>query len=396
MKSLNEAFEKLQKYIEQEKYKGWDPYDALSSPLFKLPFFNSNKFIRFGAQQFVKRSPFNLRQLLRIPKGYNPVTLGLMLQGYCYLMNNEQLKIKNLELESKINFLVNELERLQSKVYSGACWGYDFDWEARYAKIAAYQPTVVATGIITNALYICYSITGNEKAKELLVSAAKFVLNDLNRTYILQPTTDHPLPTAPFSFSYSPFDKQCVFNASMKGSRLLSQVYSITKEESLINEAKNAVEFVIKEQNPDGSWYYSKAVSGKWVDNYHTGYVLDCLDEYQNNSNDKKYNEYIKNGFNYYLKNFFESDGAPKFYNNKKYPIDCTAAAQSILTLTRFGNEEIADKVAEYMINNMQNDHGYFYFRGYDSKTEKTSFMRWSNAWMFTALAKLVSGKHQL
>ena len=35
-----------------------------------------------GAQQVVKNFPFNLRSVLAVPKGYNPVTLGLCLQAY--------------------------------------------------------------------------------------------------------------------------------------------------------------------------------------------------------------------------------------------------------------------------------------------------------------------------
>jgi len=386
---ITESLDKLQLYIENENYRGWDPYDALSSPLFKLPFFKSNKFIRFASQQAVKRSPVNLRPLLRIPKGYNPVTIGLVLQGYCYQIENSKFKTQNSKINSKINLLVDELERLQSKGYSGTCWGYDFDWEARHAKIPAYQPTVVATGFITNALFICYSITGNEKAKELLISSANFVLNDLKRTYSKDYDTS-AIKYKPFCFSYSPFDKQVVFNASMKGARLLSQVYSITKDKATIESAKKAVEFVTIEQNKNGSWYYSKAESGKYIDNYHTGYVLDCLDEYRKHSGDNSFDENINLGYEYFLKSFIEFNGEPKFYNNKKHPIDCTAAAQTILTLIRFDNKELAIKVAEYMINDMQDKRGYFYFRDYGNKKDKTSFMRWSNAWMFAVLSKLI------
>ena len=47
----------LEGYIEDQCYKGYDPYDALKSPLFSKPFFNSNKMTRFIIQQIVKRSP---------------------------------------------------------------------------------------------------------------------------------------------------------------------------------------------------------------------------------------------------------------------------------------------------------------------------------------------------
>ena len=385
MELINKSFEILKDYIETEAYCGWDPYDALSSPLFRIPLLKSNKKLRFTAQQFIKRVPFNLRNMLAIPKGYNPVTLGLVLQGYSLLYEKENNPVEKEVLIKKIIFLVSELEKLQSRNFSGSCWGYDFDWEARHASIAAFQPTIVATGFITNALYTCYSITKNQKAKDLLVSSSEFILNDLTRTYSSTRKNS-------YCFSYSPFDNQVVFNASMKGARLLSQVYTVTNNTKLIEEAKRAVDFVIERQNEDGSWFYSLAQSGKYIDNYHTGYVLDCLDEYRIKSQDPSYDNNIKKGFEYYLNNFIE-DGAPKFYNDKKYPIDCTSAAQSILTLIRFGNYGTAVKVAEYMINTMQNKNGYFYFRKYKNRIVKTSFMRWSNSWMFLALAKILIGK---
>lgn len=385
MNKIFNSLQLLQKYIEQENYRGWDPYDALSSPLFKLPFFKSNKLIRFGAQQLVKRFPFNLRPILLIPKGFNPVTLGLMLQGYTVIYESEKKISRKDETLKRIDYLLGQLERVQSKGFSGTCWGYDFDWEARHTKILAFKPTVVATGFITNALYICHSITGNEKAKEMLKSSTQFVLKDLNRIY---DSGNNKL----FCFSYSPFDTQVVFNASMKGARILTQVYSITREKGLLEEAKNAIEFVVNKQNENGSWYYSMAKSGKFIDNYHTGYILDCLDEYRIHSKDSSYDENIRTGFEYYLTNFMEK-GIPKFYNNKTYPIDCTSAAQSILTLTRFGRRDRALEVADFMINNMQNKDGYFYFRNYGSKINKTSFMRWSNAWMFAALSRLLVDK---
>ena len=31
--------------------------------------------------------------------------------------------------------------------------------------------------------------------------------------------------------------------------------------------------------------------NGNWVDNYHTGYILDCLYEYQTLSNDHSFND---------------------------------------------------------------------------------------------------------
>ncbi len=116
---------------------------------------------------------------------------------------------------------------------------------------------------------------------------------------------------------------------------------------------------------------------------------MDCLDEYQKLTNDYDYSANIKKGYQFYRESFIEPNGAPKFYHNKKYPIDCTAAAQTILTTIRFGDVEIAKKVAEFICETMQKPNGSFKFRKFKKYIITTSFMRWSDAWMFAALAYL-------
>lgn len=369
---------KLKKYIEKENYRGYDPYDGLTSPLFKLPFLRANKLLRFLFQQFVKRCPINIRPILFIPKGYNPVTLGLCIQSYSRLCvvfpenRGEYLK--------KIDFLISELEKLIPEGYSGACWGYDFDWAARYSNIPAYQPTVVATGIITNALFLSYQMSGNQRALKLCISASEFILKDLNRTYELDN----------FCFSYSPFDKQVVFNASMKGARLLAQVYSVTHNIVLKQEATKAVSFVMKYQENSGAWVYAVSKVGTWIDNYHTGYIIDCLDDYIKYTEDYSFEINLRRGYQFYLDNFFKENKIPQFYDKKVFPIDCTAAGQSLLTLTRFNNVKLAENIACWMTKNMQHRTGYFYFRKLKYYTIKQSFMRWSNAWMLAGLSELL------
>lgn len=403
---INNSLQKLLQYIEYHNYKGYDPYDALKSPLFRLPLLRSDKKIRFAAQQIVKRFPFNIRPLLAVPKGYNPVTLGLCIQGYS-LMAQGALVLRSLNeggghraqgvkdnafkpyienpgqfdsYSQKVNYLISELKRLISQGYHGACWGYDFPWEARYASISAHQPNIVATGIIANGLFIAYKVSGNRECAELIKSSALFVLNDLNRTY----SGDE------FVFSYSPFDKQQVLNASMKAARILAQAYSVSGDEKFREEAAKAAGFVASRQRSDGSWPYSLASTGGWTDNYHTGYVLECMDEYVRLCNDYRFEDIVRRGSSFYRESFITDEGKPLFYSGKDWPVDCTAAAQSIITLCRFGDVELARKVALYTISNMQSPEGGFYFRKYRYATNKTIFMRWSNAWMLAALARLM------
>lgn len=364
---------KLENYILSENYKGYDPYDVLNSPIFKLPILRSNKSVRFGFQQIFRRIPINLRLLLGIKKSVNPVTLGLCIQAYSYL-----LKIfpeKHDYYISEINKLLDWLMELSSRKYNSYCWGYNFDWEARYARIGAFTPTVVATGIITNGLYEYYKIIMDKRIEDVIISSANFVLNDLNRTY----------EGENFCFSYSPNDNQLVYNATMKGARLLAQTYSITNNKRYLEEAEKTVKFVVNNQNPDGSWYYSKGDARKWVDNFHTAYILDCLKSFIIHSKYDIYNSHLQNGLNYYLKNLFTAEYYPKYYNVSFFPIDSTEVAQAVITLSNFDLIDEATSVLGFGIEKL------FYRKSFKYQIRKfytinIPYMRWSTAYWFCSL----------
>lgn len=95
-----ESFLCLKKYCEEEKYRGWDPYDGLNSQVFQaLPFLKNSAICRLVVIQSFKRSPINLRRIACVPKEYNAKGIGLFLQGYCNLL---KLVHQNPDLESKI------------------------------------------------------------------------------------------------------------------------------------------------------------------------------------------------------------------------------------------------------------------------------------------------------
>ena len=377
--TIKSSILKLENHMRAGSYRGYDPYDGLTSPLFGLPYFQTITWIRFVSQQIVKRSPVNIRPALAIKAGYNPVTLGLALHAISNLLT--VLPERKAELQGEGDRLVSEIERVSSKGFSGYCWGYDFPWQARYASFPAHYPTVVATGIVTNGLFSYYETFGSARAFDMCRSAAKFVLNDLQRTY----------DRNTFCFSYSPNDSQIVFNATLKGARLLSQVFSVTKELPLAEEAGKTVRYVVNNQRPDGSWAYSSGDARTWVDNFHTGYVLDCLDEYIQRTGNREFRPALEKGLEFYVKNLFQDGVIPKYYSHRLYPIDSSAAAQSILTLARFGKLEQAENVALWYIRNMQSTEGYFFYRKGRFLTNRISYMRWSNAWMYAALAYLLS-----
>lgn len=381
----------LKSYCESEHFKGWDPYDGLNSKLFQaIPFLKHSAICRLIVIQGFKRCPVNLRPLALVPKEYNAKGIGLFLQGYCNLY---KVVCKNPELETdlgsksillkQIHELANLLISLQSKGYSGACWGYNFDWQARRLFLfPKHTPTIVATNFCATALIDAYEVTQNQLYLDVALSSAHFILNDLHRTDYKDG----------FIFSYSPLKgNDTVFNASLLGSKLLAYCYKYTGNESYKEASQASVSACCHGQRKDGGWIYGMLPVQSWIDSFHTGYNLDGLIAYEEQIGDHSFHSFIEKGFDFYIKNFFEEDGCPKYYHNRKYPIDIHCPGQLFITLHRLHKfneyKDVAEKVLDWTLRNMQDKKGYFYYQLKQGFSSKIPYMRWSNAFMFNALS---------
>lgn len=386
LEKILKTLETLKTYCEQEEFKGWDPYDGLNSRLFQsIPVISKNRFFRLLWIQTFKRLPINLRKITGVKKGYNPKSLGLFLSGYC----NLYIKEAKDEYMEKIHFFSNKIIELQSPGYSGACWGYNFDWQARAFFQPRNTPTVVASVFIASALLDAYEITKEAKYLDTAKSTCNFIMKDLNRTYN---------ESGDFCFSYSPLDKSVIFNASLLGSRLLSKVYSFTQEKELIEESKKSVSYCCSYQKNNGSWSYGTLPYHQWVDNFHTGYNLECISDYIQFSKDDSYRINLEKGFDYYCKTFFTEEGIPKYYNNSTYPIDIHSSAQMVITIVKLGKfkdqKRLIGTVLNWTIENMQSNKGYFYYQINKYFSSKIPYMRWAQAWMFYSLSTYIKAYH--
>lgn len=402
-KTVTDSFSRLRSFCEAEDYKGWDPYDGLKSRVahWLLPLRHS-AVMRLCIIQGFKRCPVNLRRIAMVPKEHNAKGLGLFLQGYCNLYRME----RSHDIQERIVYLANLLLKMRSDrmfpgQYHGACWGYNFDWQARRLFLfPAHTPTVVATNFCATALLEAYEALKDspdeeirkaaERYKEVALSAAAFVLQDLHRYY---PDANDK---EKFLFSYSPLSgNDTVYNASLLGARLLSYCYKYTGRLEYLEAAKASVRACVEGQKEDGSWVYGLLPVQGWIDSFHTGYNLDALIAYEEQTGDTQFHEAIEKGFNFYIENFFEPDGTPKYYHNRTYPIDIHCPGQLFVTLSRLHrfaeNRGLAEKVMQWTIDNMQHRKGYFYYQLKKGMNTKIPYMRWSNAFMFCAMSYFLS-----
>lgn len=387
---IKQSFTQLSRYCEAEQFKGWDPFDGLNSRVLQaiLPLKHS-AIMRLVVIQGFKRCPLNLRSLLRVPKDYNAKGVALFLQGYCNLARVVK-EISELEREfgkeriiERVDELAVLLMRLRSKGYHGSCWGYNFDWQSRRLFLfPAYCPTVVATSFCATALMDAYEVTGKKEYLVVALDSANFILNELH----LDDYEGEKM------ISYSPLHgNDLVSNASLLGSKVLAYCYKYTGNEKYLNVARSSVRACCKGQRADGAWTYSQIPPKLWVDSFHTGYNLDGLIAYEEQTGDRDYHDNIERGFDYYINHFFNEDGSPKYYDNQQYPIDIHCPGQLLVTLHRLHKfeeyKDLAKKVLNWTIENMQDKKGYFYYQLKKGISSKIPYMRWSNAFMFYAMS---------
>ena len=370
----------------QNNWAGFDPYDALNSRVFALLPLSRSRYCRIALTQALKRLPVNLRPLLGISKEQNPKGLALFLTALIKLSRVGMLREDDL-----IESLVGRLIVLRSPNTSHWCWGYSFPWQTRTVLVPRGAPNLVCTAFVANALLDLYDMYDDARCFEMAVSAADYIAQDLYWSENTISGFSYPMPGV----------RNQVHNANFLASALLCRVFNRTGDKKFLEPALNAARYSAAAQAPNGSWSYSESRTQGWIDNFHTGFNLCALRSIARYGATVEFDTQIRTGFDFYVSNFFDESGAPKYFHNRKYPIDAHCVAQSIITLLALGDladgsAGLADSVFRWAMTRMWDERGYFYYQVLPFGRNKLSYMRWSQAWMLLALSTLLESRRTI
>jgi len=378
--SLNDSLERLFHWLEDHDYRAYDTFDGLNARLLRPLTFN-RPLLRIVLQQGVRRFPLNLRPLLGIAPERSTKGIGFLARGFIRLYQSTGDVIWGTRAESMLEWLLEN----QSSGYNGACWGNHFDYQSRSVFVTKLSPSVVWTSLIGHAFLDAYDQFQDEKYLETAISSCIHIERDLGAYQEGNSLCIHYFPTSTHQ----------VHNANTLGASLLARTSSYTQNQLWREMAAKAMLYTAKYQREDGSWYYGEASNLHWVDNFHTAYVLDCFHRYGKATGEDRFDRQMMDGYWYWKKTFFLSEGTPRYYNHKTMPLDIQCCSQAIDTLVLFRDRDpeslaLAVKVAQWTIENMQDPTGYFYYRRYSSQiVNKTPTMHWGQATMLCALAGL-------
>lgn len=371
------------KNAENANFKGFNKHDALLSPIIHF-LMGWSKITRLIAIQIVMRFPFNIRRLCGVPKSRNAKGLGLFAQSYLnvYKVSGNEKYLK--KAEDLLDVLIEAADRS----YNGYSWGYQYPWQDVGFFAKAGLSNRVVTCWVGFSFAEAYQLTKENKYRKVVNRISAFLLNAPNR--IVDNSEE-------LCFSYVPDKKVdwAVMDVSALTAKMLLLADQCNSESDLKEDAARCMKYIINRQTSYGAWYYTDPPKDSHIthDNYHTGIILDCIYDYMKLSGNWCYEKEYKKGLDYYKKELFTDEGAPKWMNNKQYPYDIHGAAQGIISFSKAAEKYpeyigSAEKVLIWTMENMFNKKNYnFYYQKGRFITKKFNLLRWCNGWMSYAIS---------
>src|SRR6266550_4091332 len=202
--------------------------------------------------------------------------------GFAFLF---QVTNDHAQLRRAIHFL-EELKKSRCPGFGEYCWGYPYDWVTRNGTIKEQTPLITSTPYCYEAFLQVYQILESEdggrrtedthKRSEDLLEQYKQIIKSIAR-HAFRDIKDFPVSKNASSCSYTPFDGGGVINAAAYRAFMLTSASQAFSSEDYWLSAERNLNFVLDNQNPDGSWYYAVDGVRDFVDHYHTCFVMKAL-----------------------------------------------------------------------------------------------------------------------
>jgi hypothetical protein len=367
------AAEALSKALEDCKFEGWDPYDALSSPalrvLARLPV------LRQLAIQGLKRCPVNARPLLGIPQRPHAKADALFVSSYvrldaCGLPGARALAWR----------LADRLEAAALETGGGVGWGYGFDVQTRWGYYRAGTPNAIVTSFAALAFVDLHGADPQAKFDDLARGAVTFVCSDL-------------LGDAQPYFSYTRESTRAIHNANVLVAEFVGRCSEPGSDAA--RSAADAIAYTVAHQRDDGSWPYGEGRGLEWVDGFHTGYVLGALRRWHERTADPEVGAALQRGLDFYVERLIEPDGLPRASTTSRFPVDIHAASTAIWTLAEAGvfdpkTAAVASRVLDWTLARMRRPDGRYAFQLHPRWRNSIPYVRWSDAHMLLGLASFL------
>jgi hypothetical protein len=368
-------------------YAGWDPYDALNARFLPSGLKNA-RFVRRALTQAVKRTPLSLQPLLGVRREADAYTLGHVLLAGTRLAIAEGQPSRLREVCEQV---VARLRTMAVAEDGQLAWGYHFPVHTRFFSYVPPTPNLIVTAFVVKGMAAA-TRSGLVDCGTEILGATEFVLHGLPR---VADGTGHCI-------GYVPNETTVVHNANMLAALVLCEAADVVNTDRQLGSAALAqpsqwldaalacARFTAARQATDGSWPYSEESYGRWVDGFHTGFVLEGMVRVILATGDDELRRSFHRGVRYYVAQFFGPEGEPKYYPQKPYPFDALSAAQGVETLHVAVGGHAARAVPgqiDWIRRHLVGSDGRVTYQVHRGWSDRREFPRWSSAPLMSALA---------
>lgn len=294
------------------------------------------------------------------------------------------------QIENAIHFLT-ELKESRCHQFKEYCWGYPFDWVTRNGVLKEQTPLITSTPYVYEAFLQLFKLEPRDEWKQILESIARHVSVDIK---------DFKTSENASSCSYTPYDKGGVINAAAYRAFMLTSASSLFANEDYWRIAERNLNFVLENQNSDGSWFYAVDGVRDFVDHYHTCFVMKALAKIHALTGHAATLRALGKGVGYYLSNLFDADGLPKPFSRaprltvyKRELYDCAECINLCLLLRdRFPLlSATLDRAVTHVLQAWVKRDGSFRSRKLYLGWDNVPMHRWGQSQMFRSLAFYLS-----
>ncbi len=362
----------------QAEYRGYEFDDLLASRLIRLLAGRSLLRQRI-AVQVGELLPINIRPLVGIHKLESTKARGFFAKGYLWLYASNSDRRWLDAATASLEWLLEH----PSTGYRGLSWGNDFDFASRAGRFPRSLPTVVWSAHIAEAMALASRIVPSSRYADALGYVADFIVTDLGMTQHARGVCLHYAPGVPAQ----------IHNSNLLGAAVLARASEQRADNRVWRDiAIRSYRWSLSHWQSDGSWLYGVGPNYRWVDNFHTAYVIESLlTGHELLGEDEVPWSVIDRSVSYWISHFFGADGTPHYYNDRIYPVDIQCAAQAIETLSRLSDrfatcEPLASKVLIWTLDHMRKPNGAFRYQICRGLRNNLEYLHWGQATMLSAL----------
>jgi hypothetical protein len=366
-----------------DRYEGYSKHDGLNSPLLAA-LAGGSRLRRLGAIQVVTRSPVDIRPLAGVRKARN--AKGLSLFSRALLARHRMTGSADDATEARE--LLDWLIAHPAPGFEQLCWGYPYPWQDVGFFAPRHFPNRVVTSFVGQALLDGYETLQDSRYLYAAARAVGFLLGTPKTMFEAE---------ARWCVSYVPDPEMdwIVMDVSALTGALAARLGALRGDAGLIRQGGRLVRYVVSKQTDYGAWFYAEPPSASHIthDNYHTGFILDAIQQYGLTAGSDEFETVYKHGAEFYEQRLFEPDGAARFMSDRLYPVDIHGCAQGIITFSLRQRHagtgaETAARVLQWTLDNMWDPaSGWFYYQKRRRYRTRIRELRWCQGWMSWALA---------